>query len=61
MREFDLEGYSLDFGEKSADLANVMRTAIQETPSIRQKILKNQPKVASLAEKQFNGLKEIMP
>ncbi len=61
MREFDLEGYSLDFGEKSADLANVIRTAIQETPSIRQKILKNQPKVASLAEKQFNGLKDIMP
>lgn len=59
MREFNLETYSLDFGESADELAGLIRSALGQTAKIRDKIAAQQERVASLAKKQFTFLEEL--
>jgi colanic acid/amylovoran biosynthesis protein len=60
MAYFELENYSLDFGASQSNLSAIISEILTNTNAIREKIKKNQPKVRSLAEKQFDYLERVL-
>ena len=60
MAYFDLEEYSLDFGAGETNLSAIISGTLQNPKAVKEKMRKNQPKVRSLAEKQFVYLKRVL-
>jgi hypothetical protein len=60
MAYFGLEEYSLDFGASQSNLSAIILEILTNPNAIREKIKKNQPKVRSLAEKQFDYLERVL-
>jgi colanic acid/amylovoran biosynthesis protein len=60
MAYFELEEYSLDFGASQSNLSAIILEILTNPNAIREKIKKNQPKVCSLAEKQFDYLERVL-
>ena len=57
---FDLEEYSLDFGGGEPDLPAIITGILENPKAVKDKIRKNQIKVRSLAEKQFDYLTRVL-
>jgi colanic acid/amylovoran biosynthesis protein len=60
MAYFGLEEYSLDFGASQSNLSAIISEILENLKVVREKIKKNQPKVCSLAEKQFDYLERVL-
>ena len=60
MAYFELEEYSLDFGNPKNILANVLFNLLSRNPEIRKKIKKHLPAVCALSENQFKYLGRVL-